>query len=79
MNVTVMELAQDLHNSGRGAVEAGATVAAEKFGDSARKFIEWDELSDAAKGGRITQAAYLLGRYQITKPEEWRGQFGNPQ
>jgi hypothetical protein len=40
--MSVEGLAQELHEAGRAAVESGNTVAAEKFGDPARKFLEWD-------------------------------------
>ncbi len=35
----VEHLARELHEAGRVAVEAGQTVAAEKFGEKTRKFI----------------------------------------
>ena len=58
-------LAKALHEAGRAAVEAGNTVAAEKFGEQTRKFIEWDEMTEVAREGRRIQARYLLERYTI--------------
>lgn len=58
MNVEV--LAMLLHEAGREAVEKGATVAAENLGDTARKFLEWGEVSETAKEGRRIQARFLI-------------------
>jgi len=58
-------LARELHEAGRAAVEQGNTVAAEKFGDPSRKFLEWDELTGPARTGRRIQAAYLLAKFNI--------------
>ena len=58
-------LAKELHEAGRAAVEAGNTVAAEKFGEQTRKFLEWDEMTEVAREGRRIQARYLLARYTI--------------
>ncbi|MGE3549757.1 MAG: hypothetical protein AB7I29_07665 [Geobacter sp.] len=60
------ELAKVLHEAGREAVEAGATVAAEKFGEQTRTFIEWDYLPESVKTGRRIQAEYLLKKFYIT-------------
>lgn len=60
-------LAQSLHEAGREAVTQGATVAAEKFGETTRTFIEWADLPDAAKEGRRIQARWLLERFFITQ------------
>ena len=62
-------LAKELHEAGRAAVEAGATVAAEKFGEQTRKFIEWSELSETARDGRRIQARYLLSKFFVIVPE----------
>lgn len=62
----VEKLARELHEAGRAAVEAGQTVAHGKFGEKARKFIEWGDLDEAAREGRRVQARYLLGRYDVT-------------
>ena len=70
MNIPIEELARELHEAGRAAVEAGATVAAEKFGEKTRKFLEWDEITEPAREGRRIQARYLLARYNITSKEE---------
>lgn len=61
----VEDLAKELHEAGRAAVESGATVAAEKFGDRSRRFMEWDEISEQAKEGRRIQARYLLDKFTI--------------
>ena len=63
--VEVELLARELHEAGRAAVEAGNTVAAEKFGEQTRKFIEWDEMTEVAKEGRRIQARYLLEKFII--------------
>lgn len=60
-------LAKELHEAGREAVEKGATVAAEKFGEKTRVFLSWEEISEAAREGRRIQARYLLGKYDIAK------------
>ena len=59
------ELARELHEAGRAAVEAGATVAAEKFGEKTRRFMDWDEITENAREGRRIQARYLLERFVI--------------
>lgn len=58
--------AKELHEAGRAAVEAGATVAAEKFGETTRKFLEWDEITEMAREGRRIQSRYLLQKFNIT-------------
>ena len=60
-------LAQQLHEAGRAAVEAGQTVAAERFGDYARVFVKWEEISEQAREGRRVQARYLLEHFNISK------------
>lgn len=65
----IEELAKELHEAGRAAVEQGNTVAAEKFGEQTRKFIEWDELTEPAKDGRRIQAVYLLQKYYIKEKQ----------
>ncbi len=62
----VEELARALHEAGRAAVEQGSTVAAERFGEASRRFIEWDEIGEQAREGRRIQARYLLNRYVIS-------------
>ena len=61
----IEQLAKELHEAGRDAVEKGATVAADKFGEKTRVFMGWDEISENAKEGRRLQAKYLLERYRI--------------
>lgn len=62
----VEELSRALHEAGREAVIAGATVAAERHGEKTRTFIEWDDLTEKAREGRRIQARYLIERYDIT-------------
>ena len=62
----VEALAMALHEAGRVAVEAGQTVAAEKFGDQSRAFIEWTDISEEAKDGVRVQARYLLEHFIIS-------------
>lgn len=61
----VEKIAKELHEAGREAVMKGLTVAVEKFGEHARKFVEWDELAETAREGRRIQARYLLSRYAV--------------
>ena len=63
--IDVETLAKELHEAGRQAVMAGATVAAEKFGEKTRSFIEWEDLSEQARKGRRIQAMWLLDHYVI--------------
>lgn len=63
----IENLAKILHEAGRKAVEQGNTVAANKFGDPSRKFLEWDEISESAREGRRIQARYLLERFVIAE------------
>lgn len=63
--MNVETLAKELHEAGRAAVESGQTVAAEKFGDPSRRFLEWDEITEPAREGRRIQARYLLGKFDI--------------
>lgn len=53
-------LAKELHEAGRAAVEAGATV-----NPTGGKFLEWDEISEQAREGRRIQARYLLEKFRI--------------
>ena len=66
VEVELEAFARELHEAGRAAVEAGNTVAAEKFGEQTRKFMEWDEITEPAREGRRIQAAYLLDKFLIT-------------
>lgn len=61
----VESLAKELHEAGREAVEKGNTVAADKFGEPSRKFLEWDEISESAREGRRIQARYLLKHFEL--------------
>lgn len=65
--IDVEALARELHEAGREAVEKGATVAADKFGEKTRTFLSWDELTENAREGRRIQAKYLLNRFEITR------------
>jgi hypothetical protein len=58
-------LAMALHEAGREAVETGATVAAEKFGEQTRKFLCWEEITENARDGRHIQARYLLQKFYV--------------
>jgi hypothetical protein len=61
----VEELARELHEAGREAVVKGATVAADKFGEKTRIFMEWEDITENAREGRRIQARYLLRKYEI--------------
>jgi hypothetical protein len=63
--VEIEQLAKELHEAGREAVLAGNTVAAEKFGEAPKTFIEWDDCSENVREGRRIQARYLLKKFQI--------------
>ena len=65
----VEKLAKELYEAGREAVEKGNTVAADKFGEPSRKFLEWNEISESAREGRRIQARYLLERFVITEKD----------
>jgi len=58
--IDIETLAKELHEAGREAVEKGATVAAEKFGEKATRFMGWNEISEQAREGRRIQARYLV-------------------
>lgn len=58
-------LASILHEAGREAVESGSTVAAERFGEASRSFVEWKDLGESAREGRMIQARYLLARFDF--------------
>lgn len=69
--IEIEELAKELHEAGREAVEKGATVAADIMGSqNIVKFREWDQISETAREGRIIQARYLLAKYTITPREQ---------
>jgi len=56
----IEKLAMELHEAGREAVEKGATVAHENFGEKTKHFLSWDEITENAREGRRIQARYLL-------------------
>lgn len=60
--IGVDELARAIHEAGREAVEKGATVAA-----TPGRFLEWDEISEAAREGRRIQARFLIQKYCIMR------------
>jgi len=62
----IEDLAKELHEAGREAVEKGATVASDKFGEKTRTFISWNDITENAKEGRRIQSRYLLNKYNIT-------------
>lgn len=66
MGIEVEQLAKELHEAGREAVEKGATVAADHHGEKTRKFLAWDEISENAREGRRIQARYLIGQFNIS-------------
>lgn len=63
--IDVETLAKELHEAGREAVKAGATVAQEHHKDEVHSFIEWNDLTEHAREGRRIQARYLLAKYKI--------------
>jgi len=68
----IEDLAKELHEAGREAVEKGATVAADKFGEKTRTFMGWNDITENSREGRRIQARYLLERYDITKKIIWK-------
>lgn len=58
-------MAQAIHESGRRSVEEGKTVAAEKYGETTRKFLAWKDISETAREGRRIQARDFLERFVI--------------
>lgn len=66
----IEEFARELHEAGRSAVMAGNTVAAEKFGEKTRTFIEWDDLTESAREGRRIQARWLQERFLVLRKDE---------
>lgn len=67
INVDVEELAMELHEAGREAVEQNKTVVASLGLKTPSRFLEWDEIKEAAREGRRIQARYLLNKYNISK------------
>jgi len=68
--MTVEDLAMELHEAGREAVEKGATVAHDHHGERTKSFLGWDEISENAREGRRIQARYLLSKYLIFQKED---------
>lgn len=66
----VEDMARVLHESGREAVKRGQTVAFDKLGDSATRFVEWDEISENAREGRRCQARFLIDHYSNVSEDE---------
>ena len=64
------ELAKELHEAGREAVEKGKTVASDKGVENPRVFLEWDEITENAREGRLIQARYLLDKCSISSNKE---------
>lgn len=71
-------LAKELHEAGRAAVEQGATVAAEKFGEKTRVFLSWAEITEPAREGRRIQARYLLNKFFVL-PRPFKADQFQPQ
>ena len=63
----VEELAKEVHEAGREAVEKRMTVVASLGLKTHSKFLEWDEINEDAKEGRRIQARYLLSKFLIIK------------
>ncbi len=68
--IGIEKIACEIHNSAREAVLTGATVAHDKFGENAKNFTEWDDLTENAREGKRMQAKYLLERYYIIPKSE---------
>jgi hypothetical protein len=66
-SVSVEEFAMALHEAGREVVLQGNTVAAEKFGDKSKTFIEWNDCSENVREGQRIQARYLLDKFSIRR------------
>lgn len=64
--LTVEELAQELHEAGREAVANGDVLNRPR---NPQPFVEWTDLPRPAKMGRRKQASYILARYQVTARE----------
>lgn len=63
----IEELAKELHEAGREAVENRKVVVKDpKF----RRFLEWNEITEDAREGRRIQARYLLEKFNIERKEK---------
>lgn len=60
--LTVEELAKELHEAGREAVEKNCIVRRDV---PTKGFIEWNDLDELAKEGRLIQARFLIKRNSI--------------
>ncbi|KKM67471.1 hypothetical protein LCGC14_1470840 [marine sediment metagenome] len=67
IKVDVEELARALHEAGREAVEKKKTVVASLGLKTPVKFLEWDEIHEDAKEGRMIQARWLLNVFKIDR------------
>lgn len=56
------DMAKVLHEAARKAVEKNCVVRRDI---PVKGFIEWDELDDMAREGRMIQAQYILDRYTV--------------
>jgi len=63
----VEELAKELHEAGREAVEKRKTVVASLGLKTPSIFLEWNEITEDAKEGRRIQVRYLLSKFDIKK------------
>ncbi len=61
-DLEVNELAMVLHEAGREAVEKNLIVRTDV---PTKGFMEWPDITEAAREGRRVQARYLLARYNI--------------
>ena len=59
-HITIDELAKLLHEAGREAVLANKVLKKDGNPIGQITFIEWDDLPENAKEGRIIQARFLL-------------------
>jgi hypothetical protein len=58
----VEDLARSLHDSGREAVQRGLVVNR----NPGQPFLEWDQVTEAAREGRRLQARYLIANRWVT-------------
>lgn len=64
---SVEELAMQLHEAGREAVEKRMVVVKDpKFA----KFLEWNEITEDGREGRRIQARFLLKHYYMFEKEQ---------
>lgn len=65
--INEVELAKMMHEAAREAVTKGLVVRRDVPNNG---FIEWDQLDDAAREGRLIQARFLLAQYSIADPDD---------